>query len=326
MKYLVLYAEECTACSDVAALIRQTGTPGLEARGLADPQVLDLLASAHLEVPNRPAMLAVGDDSVRLLSGIRMRLRLAQIVGWRRSSTVVRLAAAEWRARLARSTGRGMSTRRGVLGGAVAGVAGWALASGPAAAASTRGGQPAITTAESAEADRVMATAAVQQAVRTWGPVDKGVMKVTGGHQPVLVLTHSRDEVLTFVDNSPGALRDGRPVALSIGAAPGPTRGIRFYTVGGTPLADVAVVSGRVTATPASRAGIEEEPDVSVSQLSCFIACLGARVNINCADQCASCIHTPGVVGKIPSCIQCAACAGPHGISCAKDCGLKKQD
>ena len=134
MRYIVLYADRCSACSKAARVVRSAAVAGLEARAFEDPQVSELLGQAGLQIPDRPSLLIIDTEDIQIISGWAMRRRLASVVGWRRSGTIVRLLAAEWRARLATSDKWRAPSRRGVIGGAIAGIAGWALTSGPARA------------------------------------------------------------------------------------------------------------------------------------------------------------------------------------------------
>src|ERR1039457_535975 len=97
MRNIVLYAGSCPACSRVARLVTDASIAGLEARPFDDPQVSASLADAGLETPDRPALVVIGDTEALLLTGWAMRRRLAALVGWRRSGTIVRLRGAGWR-------------------------------------------------------------------------------------------------------------------------------------------------------------------------------------------------------------------------------------
>lgn len=314
MKYIILYAHDCGACSKVARVVQESSIPGLTARALEDSHVGDLLSKAGLQAPGRPALLILGDAEISLVTGWAMRRRLARAVGWRRSGAIVRLLTAEWRARLARSAAPHSLSRRGVIGTLAAGVIGWILPSD--AMQAPRGPKAArLRMADPDDVTKLLRTASAQQAIRTWGPAQAEVFEVTGS-QPVLVLTHSRG-ILTFVDNSAGALRDIRPVALSIAPSLAEASGatMRYYSIDGVPLADIAA-NGRVTLSSAQSRTSITEPDIRIptAQLTCFVACLGSAVDGNCANNCVGCAHS------LMSCVSCAACAGPKGVACARQC------
>jgi hypothetical protein len=288
---------------------------GLEARALQDPQVAEVLRTSGFEVPDRPSLLVVGDNSVELLGGWSMRRRLASVIGWRRSRTIVRLLAAEWRARLAKSAESHGLSRRGMLGGALGGMAvgivGWALSSHGTIAASPRA---EVKVATNAEITALLATTAVQRAIRTWGPAGD-VYSMTEGGTRLFVLAHPRDEVLTFVDGSPSG--DADPTALSIGKATVSNAAVaRYYTPGGTPLADLATSGDRPTVSPVpATAGSPDDPDAPTqAQILLFIDCCGKYVSVDCAGGCASCAGHPSA-----ACIlSCGYCAGKAAWTCAK--------
>src|SRR5579863_832850 len=219
-KYIILYAHRCNACSKVARMVQESSIPGLTARALDDSHVRDLLSKADLQVPGRPALLILGDAETALVTGWAMRRRLARVAGWRRSRAILRLLAAEWRARLARSLEPDSPSRRGVIGTLVAGVAGWVLAADAIPSRRPQGKDHlAMKIADPDDAAKLLRTTSAQQAIRAWGPAQGVVYEVTDGSQPVLMLTHPQG-MLTFIDHSTGALRHSAPVALSLALAP----------------------------------------------------------------------------------------------------------
>lgn len=327
MRYIVLFQGSCAACSKVAGLVRDISITNLEARALEDPQVTALLSTTHRPAPDQPSLLVIKDDDVQMLSGWAMRRRLAGVVGWRRSGTIVRMLAAEWRARLARSAGSHGLSRRGVIGATLAGLGGWAVTSGVAAASS----QPAVGTpraariADPAEVQRAMASAPVRTAIRTWGPVQGEVLDLAGTEgMPVLAMSHSQHGILTIVDNSPGALQGGNPVALSIGQAPTTEQGLRIYSVTGAPIANLAASGGRVQATAASPAAAEIPGFNPTLFVFCFVGCVNEKnLSVTCLQNCTACgenLATGSTAGVLLTCPYCAVCAGPHALTCAKEC------
>jgi len=310
-------------------MVRDLSVTELEARPLEDPEVAALLANAGLPVPARPALLIADGDSLEMLSGWAMRRRLAGVIGWRRAGAIASLLAAEGRARLARSAQEHGLSRRGIIGGALAAAAGWILMPG-AASASTR---PGTSRPESAAPDEVraaLATASGQRAVRTWGEVDAKAYKLTRNGRVTVMLSHPRDGILTSIIMSPAA-SGGRHPAVSLGATPGAEHALRYYTTGGTPLADVRSVGGRVEARPVPKDAVTpgrtarvEEPDATAKQIACFVACTGRRYGANCLGDCINCAayiyihkHPEGL-----SCTECFACATSHGAECVDECGI----
>jgi len=331
MRYIVLFQHSCHACSQVARMVRDLSVTGLEARPLEDPEVTGLLSHAGLQAPDRPSLLVADGNGVEVLSGWAMRRRLAGVIGWRRSAAIAGLLAAEWRARLARSADSHGPSRRGIIGGALAGAAGWALMSGSAFASARPGeSKPAMTAADPAEVKAALATVPGQRAMRTWGAVEPKVYKVRSGGQVTLMLTHPRDRILTFIDVSPGAARGGNPAAVSLGEAIATFGAVRYYTVGGTPLADLMVSSsGGVQARPVPSDAVvpsmtaEVEPPITPKQLACFVACIGRRAGAACLQNCINCVA--GIIYKNPPplpCAECTACAGQYGTACVGECGL----
>ncbi len=317
MRYIVLFQHSCRPCSNVARMVRDLSIPGLEASPLDDPEVSALLSKSGLPIPGRPSLMVVDEDDLRVLSGWGMRRRLAALVGWRRSGAIIRLLAAEYRARLATSAQPHAPSRRGVIGSAIAGLVGWAVLSGSAVDPLRRGDEPTgLTPADPADVRAALGAASVQQAIRTWGPVEDTAYIANGGGQSVLALSHPQQGILTFVDSSPGALRNS-PVALSMGVLPDAGGTLRYHTVGGVPLADVTVSGDRVRVSPAPSG--PNGPDApSAAQLILFIDCIIRHTNSDCAQACISC----GQHGGLPSyvnCVKCGVCAGPYAVRCAKD-------
>jgi hypothetical protein len=324
MRYVVLYAASCPACSEVARLVGNASITDLEARPFEDPQVTESLRKAGLVAPDRPSLMVISDTDVQLLSGWAMRSRLADLVGWRRSRTIVRLLAAEWRARLAKSAASHVPSRRGVIGGLLAGLAGWAMSSGVANASATPSeGTPAMKHADPAAAARVLGTATAQQAVRTWGPAEQQVLEISGGSQPVLVLTHPERDIYTFIDNSPGA-HSSEPVAISLGAAPTAEHALRYYTVNGGALADVKLSDGHATVTPVQPGPGEAVPNIAKWQIACWLGCIGRKTTSpGCITSCENCFYyAVGTLARVIACTQCVVCAGPDGVECLRECAI----
>jgi hypothetical protein len=327
MRYIVLYAASCPACSKVARLVTDASVTGLEARSFEDPQVTGPLANEGLAVPDRPSLMVIGDTGVQVLSGWAMRRRLAGVVGWRRSRTIVRLLAGEWRARLTKPAAAHAPSRRGVIAGILAGAAGWVMASGTANASPAAAGAPAMTPADPAEAARVLKTATAQQAIRAWGPAEQHVLQI-GGSDPVLVLVHPERDIYTFIDNSPGALRGNQPAAISVGTSPSAEAMVRYYTLVGAPLADLTVSNGQTKATPVSTgtgagASGTAEPEGVKAAAACFSICVTGRTNASdvCFVNCEHCsTYAVGSLAQVAACTLCIACAGKYGLQCYLDC------
>lgn len=327
MKYIVLFQHSCDACSKVGKLVTSMSIDGLEARPLTDPSVVELLRSAGLQIPDRPSLLVVGDgDQVQVLTGWAMRQRLAAVVGWRRSGRIVQLLAAEWQARLARSARSGGPGRRTVIGGGLAGIAAWFMTGGIANASSGSGPhEPGVRLLGPTEAKQALATSAVREAVRTWGPADTNVYEITRNGESLLAVLHPRQTIITLVDNSRVA-RSGHPAAVSIGAATGAA--LRYYTISGTALGDLTS-KGKVVAAPrtaTARSDGEERPDIP-EWMACWIECMNRHIIggvSTCAYNCSSCyiwLALGGSWKSAPSCVYCIFCAGWAGVRCIGECG-----
>lgn len=337
MRYIVLYAADCPACSRVAAMVSDAAVAGLEARGFEDSEIAESLRNAALPIPDRPALVIMSDTDVQLVTGWAMRRRLAGVVGWRRSRTIVRLLAAEWRARLTKSAASRVPrrvpggrppgpapTRRGVIGGILAGITGWAVTSGVAnASPASAGSSPAMKPADPADAARVLRTATAQRAIRAWGPADAQVHEISGGaSHPVFVLMHPDRDIYTFIDNSSGALQDNKPVAISLGIAPTTEHALRYYTVDGAALADLQVADGKTTVRAVETAP-EVIPDVSKWQFACWLGCIGRKSTVACLAVCENCFYySVGSIARLIACSNCLVCAGPNGVACAKECNI----
>jgi hypothetical protein len=326
MRYIVLYAAGCPACSEVARMVGAASVTGLEARGFEDPEVAESLRNAGLRTPDRPALMVMSADGIQVLSGWAMRRRLAGVVGWRRSRTIARLLAAEWRARLAKPAVSYAPSRRGVIGGVLAGLAGWVMTSGVAEASATPAkGMPAMKPADAAAAARALKTATAQRAVRAWGPAEPQVLEITGGSQPVLVLTHPGRDIHTFIDNSPSAASSNEPVAISLGVSPAAEQALRYYTVDGAPLADLKVSGGRAVATLVRPAAGEEIPAGIPDKILCWFACINSKptTNYTCVNACENCLYySSGGIARVANCTYCIICAGPNGVACLKECNV----
>jgi len=302
---------------------------GLEARALHDPEVTAILYAAGLSVPTKPSLLVISGDDVALLSGLQMRRRLVAVVGLRRAGTILDLLAAEWRARLANAAALRQPSRRGVVAGALASVAGWLAMSGVANAAPRPSkGNPGIRRADHSEMAAALATPAVRRAIQTWGDVDREAFVEDGDGLPVLMLLHPRHQIVTVVDASPGRLRGEGTLAVSVGALAGSERAFRYYTVGGHPFADVHITGKDVAVSAAPSGGFvagshpEAEPDLPQA-FYCLQACLHIHLTIYCYDTCSSCaeqviFNRNWALALV--CLQCLGCGGKNAFKCMLQC------
>jgi hypothetical protein len=207
----------------------------------------------------------------------------------------------------------------------VAGIVGWAMSSGAAHASSTSpaASTPALRAVSPADAARVLETATAKRAIRAWGPVEKQVLEIAGGSQPVLVLTHYERDIYTFIDNSRDA-HSSAPVAISLGAAPTGEHALRYYTVNGGPLADLTLSDGHTTVTPVRPGPGEAVPDITKTQIACWLGCIGySTTSPGCITACENCFYyAVGTVARVAACTQCVICAGPNGVNCLRVCNI----
>lgn len=316
---VLLFDSDCVPCSQVAYRVRELCASRLEIMSLRDPSLAELLGDADLNTPDRPSLLIVTDNGrADVVYGWALRSHLAKLVGWRRAQAIMRLLVSEWRARLARdANGKIGLARRRVVGSAMAGVVGWALL--PRSAGGRTPGQDA-NCAPAAEADvkRALATNPVRRAIQTWGPTKPTVMEVRDGAERILAFSQGegKSEIVTFVDNSADA-RHGSPIAISLGNSPSKEKAIRFYTVDGVPLCDIAGQGDSSVVLPLYRQSETEtiEPDFNVE---CWLGCMtGIPLPFNCFESCVQCF---GLIGAPINCTYCLACAGPRAFTCAKKC------
>jgi hypothetical protein len=298
----------------VARIVIDMSIPGLEVRSIDSPEVAELLSAAGLAVPDRPALLAVGDNRAEILTGWAMRRRLAvRLIGRRRPAALVRLYMAEWQAKLSRPVDLAVPrpdtgpVRRalGRLG---------TLVLLPAAAGPQQPGDatPALVTASYADAQRALASVGVQAAIRSWGPVRPDVRELASSPDPILVLIHESGDVVTFVDNASAS--SDNPVTLSMGVTSANGPGLRLYLANGTPLVDIVKSGAEVRVTAAATPEIT--PEVSWKQIEAFFTCIGADVAADCWQTCLGCAE--GGWGAILNCPHCYLCAGVKAITCAK--------
>jgi hypothetical protein len=308
MERILLFDGACPSCSSLAKTVESFGIAGLSVRSLDDPAIAAQLNAAGLSLPDDPSLIRRDPGgAVELLTGIRMRVELARLVGIRRSNQILRLAAAEARARASRFS----VSRRRVLfaaGGAAAGVA----MAGPAgrAAAAPGNGTPGNGVAKASPEliSQVSKGSLVGESVNTFGPADfKDAIVIDGPYEQILAFGHANSSVTTFVGLAPGAT----PAVVSIRFLPSESA-FEYLTPDGQVMAVVKGSGDKVTVTPGQVA-------LDGFSYTCFANCLGAEVSNDCFNQCIACLVGPFIVKPI-ACPLCAACAGSRGIQCIRRC------
>jgi hypothetical protein len=314
MRHVLLFQGSCAACSKVARMVDGLCVSGLETMSAESSEAMQLLAKAGAETLGRPSLLIVDDDQVEIKSGWAMRRRLVRLIGARRGTALVQLSIAEWQAAASRKLTPSTAGRRGFIGGAAAAAAGLILLPGKAFASSQEGSaEGSLVVPSAASVERALASEPVKAALRTWGPLDNDVREVTRGAERVLAFRHSKSNVVTFVDISKGASAT-KPAAISMGNSAHGTA-LRFYTVRGTPVADITRSGSGVKVT--APAAAPAEPD-DLFWTICFVGCIGDNVSGSCLDTCHSC--DPGTIMGAINCAACIVCAGPHAIKCVNQC------
>jgi hypothetical protein len=122
---------------------------------------------------------------------------------------------------------------------------------------------------------------------------------------------------LLFVEDE-ASVEDAQSIALRVRQTGERQAALDYYLPNGTPLATVEAKDGKVRARPAERSSQDSVQPRGVREfVGCFVACLGGSVSPSCAIACVNCVIPPP---EPPPCIQCAACAGPAGLRCARLC------
>lgn len=307
MERILLFDGNCRSCSSVARLVESLGVSDLTVRPISDPKIVTQLRTAGLAQPTKPALVRRNNDGgIELLTGLRMRFELAKVLGFRRSRQIMRLAAAETRARMT------SLSRRNVLL-ATGGAVGAAVVGGGGSAAAAPGGNSGVAAAQPQLIQKMLADFTVREAVQSFGPIDStNAIVIDGPDEPILALAHSKTDTITFV-----GLAAGLPPAVISMRALTSEHGFEYLSPGGHVMARVRKADGRVVVEPGTSAA-PGGPAVAVDYY-CVVTCLGANIGATCFDQCVSCVFG-GPLVKLVACPFCAACAGPQGVRCVRDC------
>ncbi len=91
MEYYLLFDSECSTCTALAHAIEIEAGGRLTARSLHEPKVQGLLNRGRPGWRWEPTLLEANDAQVQVYTGLRMRLRLVQVLGLRRAWRVARL-------------------------------------------------------------------------------------------------------------------------------------------------------------------------------------------------------------------------------------------
>jgi predicted DCC family thiol-disulfide oxidoreductase YuxK len=317
MGFRLLFDAHCVHCTNVAKQVQSLGIQNLDVASLHDAEVVRTFQQAGQSVPDGPALINADGDRLVVWTGLAMRIRLVRLIGYRRAADILRLLAAEARARAGRradvddkSAASGMQRRR-LLGGALAGAGAILFGTAQPAAASPAGSAGVPSPASAALRDRLLDLTEVRRAVATFGPVQADAITTVKSDQgrSVAVIPHASGKDITLVE-----VDSTDPMALSMAVG---SNSIRYALTDGRPLVEMTTTaSGEVEVR---QVAADDKSAYNVTAFAnCLYICLGARIVSNCVDRCVSCAQ--GGFGAIVNCPLCAACAGVNGIDCAVGC------
>lgn len=311
MERILLFDGGCAACSSLATVVEGLGLPTLSTRSLHDADIGRRLRRAGLETPDRPALLLDDGRQVRLLTGVRMRLHLARLLGPRRGQEIARLAAKEGRARRQRAAATGGVSRRRVFRGVLAasvGAVGGAILGTTQSATANQLSKPGTAPADQQVVDRLLSDPEVRRAMASFGPAPaEAALEIVGAEEPIVALTHASG-VSTFVGLAAGRER----VVLSMRPL-GSEQGIQFLSPAGDLICTVSSVDDQVEAHPPAE--VAPQSDFAF----CMALCLGVEINARCLGFCECCADCPWPAGPA-ACVACSACVGIQGVRCARQC------
>ncbi|WP_460499323.1 hypothetical protein [Glycomyces tarimensis] len=299
----------------MAKKLNALAVPGIDVKSLHDTEIQRLLADTGHTMPAKPAIVEIDGGHVTVRTGLAMRLRLARRIGWRNAGALIGLAAAEGKARTERAQEQRSVSRRWLIGGAAASAG--AVLFGTATPANAGPGETGtLRKLTPAEAGRLQASETSRQALRVWGgSPDEAAYAVTGSiGETMALLKHDDPTTFTCVDMADPSVA----VTLRIDAE---HEVLRYYTVGGTPLAEVAVQDGRseVRELSPSFAPASAEELTPMFSVSCFIDCVGGGADYDCAMACGSCV-LGSAIDRAINCPICLVCAGGLGVRCVNQC------
>ncbi|GAB3993197.1 hypothetical protein GCM10029992_04250 [Glycomyces albus] len=310
---ILLFDAECSPCSRVAKRLKSLNVQGLDTKSFKDPEVAEVLSEAGHPIPDEPTLLEIDGGSATLCQGIRMRLKLARRIGFRKAGSIVGLLAAERRARTERSEPKGSNiTRRRLFGGAAAASAG-AVIFGTAQPAAAEEPSPLLSSLSPEETELLRRSDTVSQALRVWGDGGNDRFRsFSGKHgESIATIVHNDPATTTFVS----AARPEIGVTLQVDAD---QRALRYYLASGTPLGELTAVGDELQINELDDAYAPASAEIEPLQaeiIACWLACMTGEADVDCAISCIGC-----ATGSWLDCAACGICAGGAGLSCAYDC------
>jgi transcriptional regulator with XRE-family HTH domain len=83
LKYVLLFDDDCAACSRVAREVERLAVASLGVIALSDPLLTRALGDAGIELPRRAGLLVNDDSGLCALHGWSMRKHPEAVAGWR---------------------------------------------------------------------------------------------------------------------------------------------------------------------------------------------------------------------------------------------------
>ncbi len=343
LKPTLLFDSACPRCSDVAALVRASGSR-LEVRSLHEPDIKELLDNALPGWNWEPMLIEGSEDRVRVHKGFGLRLRLISLLGPRQALAVARAASQTQPSRTGVDR-RSFLARSAAAAGGLVGVL-----LGLDSIASTAQASPITSTpASAATVAQLKTSPSIPSATAAFGPPQwsNTTTQTQNGQTSHVIPLQTDDGVATALVLMPtapqpqvasGADRNllTNDVVVQIAKAPTPT--MTWSTVDGRTLASVNLDgTSDITVGEAGYAyttavtGVTVSPDcvdvvtdaatpdvgcISASAFNrCMATCVGATWSPACAMNCLSCAE-----GHAIYCTSCLLCGALNIRGCFLQC------
>lgn len=321
-RHLLIYDSSCPECTGAAREVYAASHGALLLRGIDEPEIRAMLDTVRPGWRRRPMLLHDHGDHVDIHTGAGMAVRLTRMLGVRGTIGLLRSIASQPEAGPA-SPASGLS-RRTVLGRAALALGGAlfgskALAAASAMAQSKSAPAHAARVTDAAKVSTLKSNQHVRAAVRSFGEPAWDEVVFVSGRPGTYVLNHP-GHVFT-------ALSEDGDTAVAYAVRSGDSGGsLRWMTTAGVPYAvsslDVSRERVHTTRLPdAFAAGADAHAaEAAVRPPTAFVCwmtyCLNVCLDASCLQNCFFCMERKAI-----SCIQCAACAGPKAVSCARRYG-----
>ena len=322
MERYLLFDAHCITCSAIAQSIETSTNRWVTVRSLHDPDMQKLLTQARSSWKLEPTLLEIEGDHVQIYTGLSLRFRFLLGLGPQKTWYTIRVLQKTIASKNGIGTSRRQLFGRGgaVLGGLLLGLGSEKLFSEGAVQAATQNHPRPINTvhlAPDVAQKQLTASSMFQEATQRLGQPDWEQIYtyhyLDNNEQGLLVPYPATEEhSLTFLAMS--TPKEGeRDIALIVNVTAKAKNHIEYtwHTHKGELIATQVFQNGKAEVVATT------QPDISVTDFDtqCFIGCLGNSVDADCAISCILCLAT-----SLGDCITCAICAGPKGVSCAKQC------